>query len=155
MNIKNKRQSLTNLILSAIIVIMAVLLVVSLRNGNYIPNDPNITGIIGGDKSEDISDDEIVIQGFQSITVKAGQTRIDTYLVNSPKNNVGLLATVKLEDGTVLYESGVIPPGSAIYSIPIPNPLEKGEHNATVEYTGYANGERLNTTVLNVVIIAE
>ena len=53
---------------------------------------------------------------------------------NPPENKVGLIATVRLEDGTVLYESPVLRPGQGLEEIPLNQTLSKGEYNAEVYY---------------------
>lgn len=87
------------------------------------------------------------IPGYSSAEMNAGDTTLKLSIGNPKVNEVGMYATVKLEDGTVLYESELLKPGQGLTEIPLTETLEKGTYDAMVVYQCVALDE--NNTHLN------
>lgn len=76
----------------------------------------------------------VQIPGYKAATMNYGDKSLQISIGNPKENKCGFYATVKLEDGTVLYKSDFLAPGSGLTNIPISVSLEKGEHKAMVLY---------------------
>ena len=74
------------------------------------------------------------IPGYSAASMKEGDTSLLLRVGNPKDNKVGLIATVRLEDGTELYKSPVLEPGQGLEEIPLEKTLKKGEYNAEVFY---------------------
>ena len=74
------------------------------------------------------------IPGYSVAEMNAGDKSLVISIGNPKENKVGFFATVKLSDGTVLYESGLLKPGQGLNEIPLNQTLEKGEYDAVVLY---------------------
>ena len=74
------------------------------------------------------------IPGYSVAYMNEGDTSLELPVGNPKENEVGLIATVRLEDGTKLYESPLLKPGQGIEEIPLNQTLSKGEYNAEVYY---------------------
>lgn len=66
--------------------------------------------------------------------MNAGNTSLVLSIGNPKVNKCGFYATLKLEDGTMLYESELIKPGYGMTEVPLNKPLEKGNYTAMVVY---------------------
>lgn len=117
---------------------------------------PGSSAYIDGEASEwdvGIDDDaeiegRILVPGYSGAKMKTGDTILALKVGNPKENTCYLKATVQLEDGTVLYESGLIEPGMGYDEIELKQTLEPGEYNAYVHYQGYSlaeNPEMLNS----------
>ena len=89
----------------------------------------------------------ILVPGYSGAKLQAGTTSLNLRIGNPAENTCYLQATLKLEDGTVLYESGLIEPGKGFDSIELMQTLEPGTYEAYVHYQGYSLDE--NKEVLN------
>lgn len=74
------------------------------------------------------------IPGYSSAEMNAGDTTLKISIGNPKQNTVGMLATLKLSDGTVLYESPLLKPGQGLKEIPLNKTLTKGTYDAMVVY---------------------
>lgn len=74
------------------------------------------------------------IPGYSYAEMDAGDTDLVIRIGNPKENKVGFFATLKLEDGTVLYESGLLKPGQGLEAVPLNRTLEKGVYDAVVRY---------------------
>lgn len=83
----------------------------------------------------------ILVPGYSGAKIKAGETTLALRIGNPAENTCYLQATLQLEDGTVLYESGLIEPGKGYDTIELNQSLEEGEYNAVVHYQGYSMDE--------------
>ena len=83
----------------------------------------------------------ILVPGYSGATIKEGDTILALRIGNPKENTCYLQATLQLEDGTVLYESGLIEPGKGYDTIELSESLEEGEYNAMVHYQGYSMDE--------------
>lgn len=66
--------------------------------------------------------------------MNAGDTSLHISIGNPKSNTCGLYATLRLSDGTVLYKSDLLEPGSGLTDVPLSKSLEKGEYQAMVLY---------------------
>lgn len=55
--------------------------------------------------------ENILVPGYSGAEMKAGDTTLSLRIGNPEENTCYLQATLQLEDGTVLYESGLLEPG--------------------------------------------
>lgn len=76
----------------------------------------------------------IQIPGYGSAEMKAGEKTLRLSVGNPETNECGFYATVKLADGTVLYQSELLEPGYGLQEIPLSRSLEAGEYIAVVFY---------------------
>lgn len=76
----------------------------------------------------------IQIPGYGSAEMKAGDKSLRISIGNPEANECGFYATLKLEDGTVLYKSELLEPGYGLTEVPLSRTLEAGEYTAMVYY---------------------
>ena len=74
------------------------------------------------------------IPGYSLATMNEGDMFLKIRIGNPKENTVGLIATVRLEDGTELYKSPMLNPGQGLEEIPLEKTLSKGTYNAEVYY---------------------
>lgn len=95
------------------------------------------------------------IPGYGALEFTAGDTQQAVSFVNPEDNQCYFILTLCLADGTVLYQSQLIPPGKGLYEITLTQPLEAGEYDAQLQYrcisledgeTEY-NGANVNLTL--------
>lgn len=82
------------------------------------------------------------IPGYSTAEMNAGDKSLKISIGNPKANSVGMFATLKLSDGTVLYESELLKPGQGLTEVPLVKTLEKGEYEAVVEYQCVALDEK-------------
>lgn len=85
--------------------------------------------------------DNILVPGYSGAEMKAGDTMLNLSIGNPEENTCYLQATLQLEDGTVLYESGLLEPGTGFKQIELNQTLEAGTYEALVHYQGYSMDE--------------
>ncbi len=76
----------------------------------------------------------IQIPGYGTAVMKAGDESLSLSIGNPKENKCGFYATLKLEDGTVLYESELLKPGYGLTEVPLNQTLDAGEYTAMVVY---------------------
>lgn len=143
-NTKEKSKKKILIIIVAVIVIaaMAVGGVVVYNNfANSQPTPSNgVVGKISDDWDTGIEEESqtqkpgVQIPGYSTAEMKSSDTSLNISIGNPKANTCGFYATVKLDNGTVLYKSDFLKPGSGLTSVPISEKLEKGEYNAMVYY---------------------
>ena len=89
----------------------------------------------------------IQIPGYGTAVMTAGDESLSLSIGNPKDNKCGFYATLKLEDGTVLYESELIKPGYGLTEVPLKQTLKAGEYTAMVVYKCVTLDE--NETPLN------
>jgi len=87
----------------------------------------------------------ILVPGYSAAKMEAGSTVLKLRIGNPEENNCYLKATLKLEDGTVLFESDLIEPGKGFDEITLTQTLEVGTYNAVVHYQGFSMDEEPQT----------
>lgn len=102
----------------------------------------------GLDRPEKI-EGKILIPGYSGAQMAAGERELRLSIGNPEENTCYLKATLMLEDGTVLYESGFIEPGKGFEKVKLERTLDAGVYNALVHYQGYTmddEPEELNSS---------
>ena len=80
----------------------------------------------------------ISIPGYDRLTFKANGKQQDVQFFNPEVNNCLFQMSLVLEDGTVLWKSDLIEPGTEINQIGLERALEQGTYSATVCYECYS-----------------
>ena len=103
--------------------------------------------------------DGIDIPGFDSLYFIADQAEQNMTVPNPPQNFCWFKVSLVLEDGTVLWTSGLIPPGEESEQVVLNKPLEKGEYrNAVLKYECFADEagqDALNGVITTLTIIVK
>ena len=76
--------------------------------------------------------DSISIPGFDVLNIRAGAKEQKVNFYNPPQNTCYIRMTMKLSDGTVLWESKMIPPGKGMYSLTLNRTLKEGTYEDSV-----------------------
>ena len=143
--LKNKKIYIA--IIAALIVAIGALSAVLIYNNiNSQPAAPT-QGVVGEIRTDwDTGIDEnskgsdntkktgVQIPGYSTAEMNAGDTSLHISIGNPKSNTCGLYATLRLSDGTVLYKSDLLEPGSGLTDVPLSKSLEKGEYQAMVLY---------------------
>ncbi|MGN1138766.1 MAG: hypothetical protein ACI4RM_04895 [Ruminococcus sp.] len=132
------------------IIILAVFLVVALAVGGVVVfnncfaqkpvNSDGVVGKISDGWDTGIEDESVPkasgvqIPGYEFAQMNAGDMSLKLSIGNPKDNSCGFYATLKLEDGTVLYESELIKPGYGLTEVPLNQTLKSGEYTAMVIY---------------------
>ncbi len=133
------------LIIIIVIMLIAVLSIggVVVYNNFFIEKPAASDGVVGKISSDwDTGAEEETspkskgtqIPGYSTAEMNAGDTSLHLSIGNPKTNKCGFYATLKLDDGTVLYESELLKPGYGLTEIPLSQTLEKGEYTAIVYY---------------------
>ncbi len=140
----NKRKKTLIIVVAALVLIAAATVGILLFRDKPKPkktsDSQGVVGVVTDDWDTGIDEKDkpkqsgTQIPGYSSAQMKAGDTTLKINIGNPKENKVGMFATVKLDDGTVLYESPLLKPGQGITEIPLSKTLEKGTYNAFVEY---------------------
>lgn len=145
---KSKKQTIIIIILAIVLVGCLVTTAVLLLNKpkEEPPKEPakGVVGVIRDNWDTQVSDEPTdstsgakkgtQIPGYSSAEMNAGDMSIKLSIGNPPENHVGFYATLKLADGTVLYESPLLRPGQGLDEVPLKQTLAKGTYDAIVEY---------------------
>lgn len=103
--------------------------------------------------------DTIDIPGYGSLTLKADDKEQTVNLYNPEQNTCYFRMTLRLSDGTQLWQSGLVEPGKGIYDITLAETLPAGAYeDAVLQYECFAmddeqtplNGSEIKLT-LNVI----
>lgn len=139
-------KSKKKLLIILIIILITALLVVGgvVVYNNFFAEQPAASEGVAGRISSDWdagNDNKAVpknsgtqIPGYDTAEMNAGDTSLHLSIGNPKVNECGFYATLKLEDGTVLYESELLEPGYGLTEIPLSKTLDKGEYTAIVCY---------------------
>lgn len=86
--------------------------------------------------------DTIDIPGFDVMNLKAGTTEQSVNLYNPEQNSCYFKMSIILEDNTLLWESNLVEPGKAIYSLTLNQILSTGTYeNCILKYECFAMDE--------------
>lgn len=142
MKVKSKRKLLIVLIIILIITILGV--GVALAYNIFFAEDPTpskgVVGVISDGWDTGLEDETappsqgIQIPGYGTAVMDEGDTSLVLSIGNPKTNNCGFYATLKLEDGTVLYKSELLEPGYGLTEVPLSQTLTSGEYTAIVYY---------------------
>ena len=133
-----------------LIIIIAILVIASLAVGGVVvynsffaekplPSNGVVGKVTDGWDTglEDETDPQssgIQIPGYGTAVMNAGDENLHLSIGNPKDNNCGFYASLKLEGGTVLYESELLKPGYGLTEVPLNKTLESGEYTAMVVY---------------------
>lgn len=144
---KSKNNSKKKLIIAVAVVLLIALIAVGgvvVYNSFFAEKAPSSTGVVGRISSDwDTGVEEntssqpeagIQIPGYGTAEMNEGDTSLHLSIGNPKANECGFYATLKLNDGTVLYESGLLEPGYGLTEVPLSQTLEPGEYTAIVSY---------------------
>lgn len=142
----SKKKSKKKLLIIIIIILLIAVLTVGgvVVYNNFFAEQPTASdGVVGqispdwdtGAKDESLPQSSgTQIPGYNTAEMNAGDTTLHLSIGNPKANECGFYATLKLEDGTVLYESELLKPGYGLTEVPLSQTLEKGEYTAIVYY---------------------
>ena len=98
--------------------------------------------------AEKTQTDKITIPGFDSMTIKAGETKATTHLYNPEDNNCYFEISIILKNSeSEIYKSKLIKPGQNLYEIELDRAMSKGTYDAVLHYNTYTTDG--NYTPLN------
>lgn len=81
---------------------------------------------------------KITIPGFESMTVKANETKVKTHLYNPESNDCYFEISIRLKNsGSEIYKSKLIKPGQNLYDIELNRGISKGTYDAVLHYSTY------------------
>ena len=125
--------------LTVIAIVIGVLIIFFSQNAQS-PNAPT------HDQSSAViekREDTISIPGYEGLTLKA-DTLQQTVSLNNPEQNACLfIIGLYLEDGTMLWQSDYIEPGSVSSPIVLIEALQKGTYHAVLRYSCFKmDGEK-------------
>ena len=141
---KNKSKKKPVIIIIGLI-ILAVMIVggVVVYNNFFDKPQTDSNGVVGkisdnwdiGNKSETSPTNVgIQIPGYGTAEMKEEDENLHLSIGNPKSNECGFYATLKLDDGTVLYESELLKPGFGLTEVPLSQTLNKGKYTAMVCY---------------------
>lgn len=148
-NHKKKKEDTNRKCMIVLLIILIILLIVAIgiwvyqhyimrpdnEGGTYI--EPNASSWDDGlDNSGEI-EGRILVPGYSGAQMNEGDTKLSLRIGNPEENTCYLKATLQLEDGTVLYESGLIEPGKGFEEIELNRTLGAGSYEAVVHFQGY------------------
>lgn len=96
----------------------------------------------------------IAIPGFEKLRLKPNITKQSPGFFNPKANSCYFVIELRLSDDTLLYKSGLIPPGKAVYNIDMTQSLEAGSYQATVTYKCYSANtfEEMNGAEVQIIL---
>ena len=127
------------LALVIIILVLALAIIVLLLKGcDSIPTiNPNNDTVDTTDSVEK-NPDSIAIPGYEMLELKAGSREQSLCMPNPPQNCCYFQIALYLEDGTLLWQSELIEPGTTSKPIVLTKALDKGMYpNAILRYSCY------------------
>ena len=122
----------------AIVAGFAVLLILGLKgcSGTHMPNQDGTAATV------EKNPDSIAIPGYEMLELKAGSKEQTLCMPNPPQNCCYFQITLYLEDGTLLWQSELIEPGTTSKPMVLSKTLEKGMYpNAILRYSCYRMDE--------------
>jgi len=152
-NSSKKKTWILVLIIIALAAVIAALAVYMLKNSQPEPGDypsgyvSSWSVDIPDDIQEQIksqSQEQIVAPGFGNMTMSAGSDTLKISIGNPSENHCYLKISVTMEDGTTLFESDLLKPGTGYTEIPLSKKLSAGQYNIIVHYQGYSMDDAQN-----------
>ncbi|MGN0536375.1 MAG: hypothetical protein ACI4M3_00165, partial [Acutalibacteraceae bacterium] len=139
---KSKKKLL--IIIIVILTIMALVVGgIVVYNSFFAKKPTDSSGVVGtisdgwetGIKEENSQQKKgVQIPGYSTAVMNSGDKSLHLSIGNPKANECGFYATLKLDDGTVLYKSELLKPGYGLTEVPLSQTLEKGEYTAMVVY---------------------
>lgn len=139
---KSKKKLLTAIIIIAIVIVLAIggFVIYNRFFTEKVPVSDGVVGKISSDWDVDTPNETTPkssgtkIPGYSTAEMNAGDNSLHLSIGNPKANECGFYATLKLEDGTVLYKSELLKPGYGLTEVPLSHTLEKGSYTALVYY---------------------
>lgn len=140
---RSKKKTLIVIIILLVAAALAAAGIVYYMNRNKEKNTNVAAEVVPWDtdiKPEDTSNaaDEIIIPGYAKMTMTANQKEQTVSMGNPADNQCYFVIVLKLEDGTVLYESDYLKPGEGMRKITMNQELKAGTYKAVIEYKCYS-----------------
>lgn len=131
-----------------VVVMLAVvaLLLLLILKGCSGASTPNVNNTVNDTAATvEKNPDSIAIPGYEMLELKAGSKEQSLCMPNPPQNCCYFQITLSLEDGTVLWKSELIAPGTNSKPMVLSKVLEKGMYpNAVLRYSCYSQDENLS-----------
>lgn len=135
---KNSTFILVLLLIAVIFLCISIWIVFFRQNVPAIKQGDNVSQDTAIEKNED----SISIPGYEGLTLKANSLKQDVALKNPPQNTCYFVIALYLDDGTLLWESDYIEPGSNSAPIVLTRELSKGTYpNAILKYSCFKMDE--------------
>lgn len=134
------------LILVTLILVLVLTVVLLLLKGcdsisTIIPDNEAHVAVTNIEKNPD----SIAIPGYEMLELKAGSKEQSLCMPNPPQNCCYFQICLYLEDGTLLWQSELIEPGTNSKPMVLSKTLEKGMYpNAILRYSCYRMDENLS-----------
>lgn len=133
-------------IIALLCIIAVILFVIMLKCGcrcSDLKFDSSAQPIQSQNPSESVNDEDMQFVVFEVINIVNGNES-DLSVVNISENKVNIVAKLYL-NGSLIYESGMVAPGSMVKNVKLKKSLSKGIYNAKLEYIAYDSyGTNLN-----------
>ena len=126
----------------AAVIALLLFLILKRCSGAMPPNAGNTA--INNCATVEKNPDSIAIPGYEMLEMKAGSKEQSLCMPNPPQNCCYFQITIYLEDGTLLWQSELIEPGTNSKPMVLSKALEKGMYpNAILRYSCYRMDESL------------
>ena len=130
-------------IMAVALIVLLLLLVLKGCGGTQASNQGNTTD--NTTATVEKNPDSIAIPGYEMLELKAGSKEQSLCMPNPPQNCCYFQITLSLEDGTLLWQSELIAPGTNAKPMVLSEALEKGMYpNAVLRYSCYSQDENLS-----------
>lgn len=124
----------TLLVIIGILLVITTFLIVRLCDNN--PTDPQGSESLQTAPFVEKNPDSIAIPGYEVLEFQANSTKQTLCLPNPAQNVCYFQISLYLEDGTLLWQSELIAPGSTTEPISLTKSLDKGTYpNAILKYS--------------------
>ena len=132
------------LLIVGTIALIAVLVLLILKGCNSAPLPNQGKGTDTTTAAIEKNPDSIAIPGYEMLEMKAGSKEQSLCMPNPPQNCCYFQIALYLEDGTLLWQSELIEPGTTSKPIVLTKALDKGMYpNAILRYSCYRMDESL------------
>lgn len=126
----------------AAVIALLLFLILKRCSGAMPPNADNTA--INNSATVEKNPDSIAIPGYEMLELKAGSKEQSLCMPNPPQNCCYFQICLFLEDGTLLWQSELIEPGTNSKPMVLSKTLEKGMYpNAILRYSCYRMDESL------------
>ncbi len=98
----------------------------------------------------------ISIPGMASLTLPSGGGSASVSIANPAENRCQMVVSLMLNDGTVVFTSGLLNPGESVGVVALP-PLPQGVYAAIIRYEAYdaEDGSALNSAEVSISLIVQ
>ena len=132
------------LLIVGTIALLAVLVLFILKGCDNAPMPNQGNGADTTTATVEKNPDSIAVPGYEMLELKAGSKEQSLCMPNPPQNCCYFQICLYLEDGTLLWQSELIEPGTNSKPIVLSKTLEKGMYpNAILRYSCYRMDESL------------